>query len=59
TVVEHYRAAHAIALRHAQSTVSTEELRQALVAYRALFSELLEEPRTAAGGPDTAAPAAP
>jgi len=59
TVVEHYRAGHAIALRHAQSSVSTEELRQALVAYRALFSELLEEPRTADTRPDTASPAAP
>ena len=64
TVVEHYRAAHAIALRHAQSQVSTEELRQALVAYRALFAELLEEPRTAetsheaASPPDTASPTA-
>jgi FtsZ-interacting cell division protein ZipA len=58
TVVQHYRAAHAIALRHAQSTVSTEELRQALVAYRALFSELLEDVGTAETPPDTAAPAA-
>jgi hypothetical protein len=46
TVVEHYRAAHEIALRHAQSQVSTEDLRQALVAYRALFAELLEAPQT-------------
>ena len=57
TVVEHYRAAHAIALRHAQSQVSTEELRQALVAYRALFAELLEEPRTAETRPDDRPPA--
>jgi FtsZ-interacting cell division protein ZipA len=53
TVVEHYRAAHAIALRHAQSQVSTEDLRQALVAYRALFAELLEEPRTVSTPPIT------
>jgi hypothetical protein len=38
-VVEHYRAAHAV---HAQDHASTEELRQALVHYRALFAELLE-----------------
>jgi len=38
-VVEHYRAAHAV---HAQDQASTEELRQALVHYRALFGELLE-----------------
>jgi hypothetical protein len=42
-VVEHYRAAHDIALRHEQRHASTEDLRQALVHYRALFSELLEE----------------
>lgn len=42
-VVEHYRAAHDIALRHERSEANTEDLRQALVHYRALFSELLEE----------------
>ena len=38
-VVEHYRKAHAIQPR---ATGSTEDLRQALVHYRALFDELLE-----------------
>ncbi|HEY0826001.1 MAG TPA: hypothetical protein VGD76_19600 [Ramlibacter sp.] len=42
-VVEHYRAAHEIALRDRQGQADTEALRQALVHYRALFSELLEE----------------
>jgi hypothetical protein len=42
-VVDHYRAAHDIALRHERREASTEDLRQALVHYRALFSELLEE----------------
>ena len=42
-VVEHYRAAHAIALRHEQRQATTEELRQGLVHYRSLFSELLED----------------
>ena len=42
-VVEHYRAAHDIALRHTRGQASTEDLRQAMVHYRALFSELLEE----------------
>jgi hypothetical protein len=41
-VVEHYRAAHDIALRERQSQLSTEDLRQALVHYRALFGDLLE-----------------
>lgn len=41
-VVEHYRAAHAIALRERQGEVDTEGLRQAFVHYRALFADLLE-----------------
>jgi hypothetical protein len=41
-VVEHYRAAHAIAQRNAQSQAETEDLRQAMVHYRALFEDLLE-----------------
>ena len=41
-VVDHYRAARAIALRDQQSPVTTEELRRAVVHYRALFEELLE-----------------
>jgi FtsZ-interacting cell division protein ZipA len=50
-VLEHYRAAHAVALRHAQGQASTEDLRQAMVNYRALFAELLEEPRIVATPP--------
>jgi hypothetical protein len=42
-VVENYRAAHAIALRHSAGQASTEELRQAMVHYRKLFQELLDE----------------
>lgn len=38
-VVEHYRKAHAI---QTQDAASTEDLRQGLVHYRALFAELLE-----------------
>jgi hypothetical protein len=41
-VVQNYRAAHTIAERHEGGEASTEELRQALVHYRALFDELLE-----------------
>jgi hypothetical protein len=43
TVVEHYRAGHEIALRHAQRLASTEDLRKGMVHYRALFDELMEE----------------
>ena len=57
TVVEHYRAAHDIALRHAQGQASTEDLRQAMVNYHALFTELLEEPQTVETRPDTSAKA--
>src|SRR5579864_9172573 len=42
-IVENYRAAHAIALRHSAGEASTEDLRQAMVYYRTLFQELLEE----------------
>ena len=38
-VVENYRKAHAI---HDERDASTEDLRQAMVHYRALFAELLE-----------------
>lgn len=42
-IVDNYRAAHAIAARHGAGQASTEDLRQAMVHYRALFQELLEE----------------
>lgn len=42
-VVMNYRAARDIAERHARHAASTEDLRQAMVHYRALFSELLQE----------------
>jgi LPXTG-motif cell wall-anchored protein len=41
-VVEHYRAAQAIAVRDKRGEADTEELRKAVVHYRALFDELLE-----------------
>ena len=41
-VVEHYRAAHDIALRDRRGEADTEALRQAFVHYRALFADLLE-----------------
>lgn len=45
-VVENYRAAHDIAERRSRGQASTEDLRQAMVHYRALFTELLEEKQT-------------
>jgi hypothetical protein len=49
-IVQNYRAAHRVASRSADGRADTEELRAALVFYRALFQELLElsEPITAA-----------
>ena len=41
-VVENYRSAHSIALADQRGDASTENLRQAVIHYRALFAELLE-----------------
>jgi hypothetical protein len=41
-VVDHYRAAQAIAMRDRRGEADTEDLRKAVVHYRALFDELLE-----------------
>jgi hypothetical protein len=45
-VVQNYRAARDIVARHGRGESSTEDLRRAMVHYRALFDELLESPRT-------------
>jgi FtsZ-interacting cell division protein ZipA len=42
-VVENYRAAHAIAIRDSKGEGSTEDLRQAMVSYRVLFEDLLQQ----------------
>lgn len=44
-VVQNYRSARDIAMRHSNGQASTEDLRQAMVHYRALFTDLLEAPR--------------
>jgi hypothetical protein len=49
-VVEHYRAGHDIALRHARGQASTEDLRQAMIHYRTLFTELVGESETPSAG---------
>lgn len=41
TTLDHYRNAHEISSRAARQDATTEELRQAMVHYRALFQELL------------------
>ena len=40
-VVQNYRTAHGIAARTIEGRTSTEDLRQAVISYRALFEEML------------------
>ncbi|HET7772148.1 MAG TPA: hypothetical protein VFN74_25470 [Chloroflexota bacterium] len=42
-VVQHYRAAREVAQRNERGQATTEDLRRALVHYRGLFHELLDE----------------
>jgi hypothetical protein len=44
-VVEHYRRAHQVFLNHQQGGTSTEDMRQAFISYRQLFSNLLGDGR--------------
>ncbi len=53
-VLDHYRAAHEISLRHADGQANTEDLRQAVLNSHLLFSELVDEPRTVETRPETA-----
>jgi|ERR1035437_526119 hypothetical protein len=43
TVVQNYRTAHEIAVRHAKQDVGTEDLRKAMIHYRALFEDLVTD----------------
>jgi len=52
-VVEHYRKGHAIYYKTIEGSASTEDLRQAVVAYRALFEDLIRD----GVGSEPAAPA--
>ncbi len=42
TVVENYRIAHGIAVRDAQGSATTEDLRKAMQSYRTLFEHVLD-----------------
>ena len=46
-VVENYRAAHEITVRHASGQATTEDLRQAMIHYRKFCDELVGEPEMA------------
>lgn len=51
-ILEHYRAAHEVSLRHAEGHAETEDLRQAMINDHAFFAELLgENPQVAAVAP--------
>ena len=42
-VVQHYRAGREIAVRHREGHADTEDLRQAMIHFRTLFDELIDE----------------
>jgi hypothetical protein len=52
-VLDNYRAAHRIDVNNREGRASTEDLRQGMVHYRALFSDLLAEPSTTGSGATT------
>ena len=52
-IVQHYHAAHGIALRHKTGETTTEDLRQAMIHYRALFDELIADVSPSAPVPAT------
>jgi hypothetical protein len=43
-VVQNYRTAHALAVLHSRGEAGTEDLRTAMIHYRALFDDLVNEP---------------
>ncbi|WIX74985.1 hypothetical protein QRX50_25845 [Amycolatopsis carbonis] len=51
--LEHYRAAHETHRRHAETALSTEELRSAMVHYRTVFEDLLTDDTGAESRSDT------
>ncbi len=53
-VVQNYRAAHGIALRHERGEANTEDLRQAMIHYRSLFEELVanDTPKSGNANPE-------
>lgn len=55
--LDHFRAAHDISQRAASGTAPTEDLRQAMIHYRALFTELLGQPGNSASNARAAAAA--
>ena len=56
TILDRYRAAHAIALRDADGQANTEDLRQAVLNSHALFTEMIDEPPTVETVPESDVP---
>jgi hypothetical protein len=58
--LDHYRQAHEVSLQAEGGTASTEDLRLAMLHYRALFADLLGQPAAAGSAPTAeSAPASP
>ena len=57
SMLDHYRAAEEISRSAASGTASTEDLRLAMIHYRALFRDLLGEPAGAGTGSAATEPA--
>src|SRR6201996_1485016 len=55
-VVQHYHAAHAVALGHKKGETTTEDLRQAMIHYRALFEDLVSDAAPVTPVPPTSIP---
>jgi hypothetical protein len=51
--LDHYRAAHQVSLQAEEGSASTEDLRLAMLHYRALFGDLLGQPAAAGSAPAT------
>ena len=54
--LDHYRQAHQVSLQAEGGTASTEDLRLAMLHYRALFADLLGQPADAGAAPAPSAP---
>ncbi len=54
-VVDNYRTAHDIAIRHGRGEAGTEDLRKAMIHYRALFDDLVAEGKSTNGRVTTVA----
>lgn len=53
-VARHYREGHELTTRHERGEASTEDLRQAMIHFEALFDELVSDTRAERPAPDAA-----